>query len=247
MTERISLEDAHASGLPVVKRTAIGQTFKGALVKVESRDRTKMGVGGVREILYKPDGKARQELVVTCLTLPGTTAPAGLGDYEEVPEPGALVRLILKGKAFGDWIDAKKTLPGETPSVGDVVTTITKVAQVYDANGNPSGGEISDQSAVVDARQRGRSVGIYGPLTLAVPDAKSEWTDKAIAAYKSMQEPIPAEAPRPDPWGPAPQPTGSGPAKPASISDAAWAAMDDSTKKAVANTMSEMAGDTPPF
>ena len=58
--------------------------------------------------IVKPNGKHAQELVVTCLTLPNTTSPAGLGDDESVPEPGTIVRLILKGKAFGDWIEAKK-------------------------------------------------------------------------------------------------------------------------------------------
>lgn len=190
---RITLEEPRAAGTPVVKRTALGQTFNGAVLKAESRDRLKRGADGTMEPIVKPNGKHAQEMVITCLTLPATTAPAGLGDDESVPEPGTIVRLILKGKAFGDWIEAKKTLPGNAVAVGDVITQITVTAQVYDAQGNPSGGEITDQAAVNEARTRGRSVGIYGPLTVRAPKDGSEWTDKAIAAYRSLQAPIPAE------------------------------------------------------
>lgn len=192
---RIVLEEPHTAGYPVVKRTAIGQTFNGAIIKAEPRDRLKRGNDGSMQPIIKANGKHAQELVITCLTLPGTTAPAGLGEDEGIPEPGSIVRLILKGKAFGDWIEAKKSLPGGTVAVGDVVSQTTTVAQVYDAQGNTSGGEISDQSAVDAARAKGRSVGIYGPLTLRVPKGGSEWSDKAVAAYKSLQSQasIPAE------------------------------------------------------
>jgi hypothetical protein len=206
---RIALEEPRAAGYPVVKRTAIGQTFNGAILKVESRDRLKRGPDGNMVPIPKPNGKHSQELVVTCLSLPGTTAPAGLGDEEGVPDPGTIVRLILKGKAFGDWIEAKKSLPSGI-SVGDVVTQTTTVAQVYDAQGNPSGPEVTDQAGVDQARAKGRSVGIYGPLTLRAPAAGSEWLDKAVEAYQSLRAPIPAEtsasasasAPAAaDPWG----------------------------------------------
>lgn len=192
---RITLEEPRAAGYPVVKRTALGQTFNGAVLKAEPRDRLKRGDDGNMTPIVKPNGKHAQELVVTCLTLPDTTAPAGLGDDESVPEPGSIVRLILKGKAFGDWIEAKKALPNGAVAVGDVVTQTTATAQVYDAQGNASGGEVTDQAAVDQARAKGRSVGIYGPLTLRAPKDGSEWFDKAVAAYRSLQAPIPAEAP----------------------------------------------------
>ena len=143
---RITLEDPQTARPPVVKRTAIGQTFNGAVLKVEPRDRLKPGDDGTMQPIVKPNGKHAQELVVTCLTMPGTTSPAGLGDDESVPEPGTIVRLILKGKAFGDWIEAKRSLPGGSIAVGDVVTQTTTVAQVYDASGNASGPEISVQA-----------------------------------------------------------------------------------------------------
>lgn len=191
---RITLEEPRTPGYPVIKRTAIGQTFNGAVIKAESRDRQKRGDDGNMTPIIKPNGKHAQELVVTCIALPGTTAPAGLGEDESVPEPGDIVRLILKGKAFGDWIEAKRQLPSGVLAVGDVVTQTTTLAQVYDAQGSPTGGEITDQAAVDGARARGRSIGIYGPLTLREPKDNSEWTDKAVAAHMSAQAPIPAEA-----------------------------------------------------
>lgn len=195
MTQRITLEEPRVGGYPVVKRTALGQVFNGAILKSEQRDRLKKGDDGTMKPIIKPGtGKHAQELVVTCLTLPGTTAPAGLGEDENIPQPGDIVRLILKGKSFGDWIESKKGLPDGTVAVGDIVTQTTQLAQVYDQQGNPSGGEITDQAAIDAARQRGRSVGIYGPLTLREPKPDSEWQSKAVAAYNSLQEKIPAES-----------------------------------------------------
>lgn len=191
----IQLEEERKPGLPVVKRTAIGQKFNGAVLRVDQRDRLKKDdTTGAMQPIVKANGKARQELVVTCLTLPGTTAPAGLGDNESVPEPETLVRLILKGKAFGDWIEQKAKL-GRGIQVGDIVTQVTDRAQVYDAQGNPAGGELTDQAAVT-AVPRGKSVGIYGPITLREPKSGSEWVGKAEAAYRTLAEPIPAETAR---------------------------------------------------
>lgn len=185
----IQLEEQRKAGIPVVKRTALGQKYNGAVLKVDQRDRQKKDdATGQMVAVLKPNGNARQELVVTCMTLPGTTAPAGLGDNEFVPEAEQVVRLILKGKAFGDWIEAKNAL-GRGIQVGDIVTQITDKAQVYDANGNPSGPELTDQTAV-NAVPRGRSVGIYGPITLRAPKDGSTWVEKAEAAYHSMREPI---------------------------------------------------------
>lgn len=188
----ISLEEERKPGLPVVKRTALGQTFNGAVVRVQQRDRQKKDeVTGEMMPILKPGGKARQELVVTCLTLPGTTAPVGLGDDEHIAGEAELVRLILKGKAFGDWIESKAAL-GRPVQVGDIVCQMTDRAQVYDAKGNPSGAEITDQ-ATVDAVPRGRTIGIYGPITLRAPKDGSEWVARAEEAYHALREPVAAE------------------------------------------------------
>jgi hypothetical protein len=200
--QRIIADESRPAGYPVVKRTALGQQFNGAILKSESRDRLKRGDDGSMKPIIKPNGKHAQEMVVTCMTLPGTTAPAGLGEDESVPQPGDIVRLILKGKSFGDWIDAKKTLPDGSVAVGDVVTQTTTSAQVYDAQGNASGPETTDQSVVDQARIKGRSVGIYGPLTLRVPSGDSEWTNKAISAYRTLNS-AEVAAPTPTPaWEP---------------------------------------------
>jgi hypothetical protein len=188
----IALEGERKPGLPVVKRTALGQKFFGAIVKVEQRDRLKKDeTTGAMVPVLKAGGKARQELVVTCMTLPGTTAPVGLGENEYVPEAESLVRLILKGKAFGDWIETKAAL-NRPVQVGDVVSQVTDRAQVYDAQGNASGPELTDQAAV-NAVPRGRSVGIYGPITVREPKNGSPWIEKAEAAYHSLRETITAE------------------------------------------------------
>lgn len=189
----IQLEDEYKPGLPVVKRTALGQKFHGAVIRVDQRDRLKKDeTTNLMVPVPKGNGKVKQELVVTCMTLPGTTAPVGLGDDEHVPEPEEVVRLILKGKAFGDWIETKAAL-GRPVNVGDIVSQVTDKAQAYDAQGNPSGNEITDQ-ATINNLPRGRSVGIYGPITLRAPKEGSEWIGKAEAAYHGLHEPIGAES-----------------------------------------------------
>jgi hypothetical protein len=189
----IALETERKALPPVVKRTALAQKFFGAVVKIDTRDRQKKddATGALVPLINPRNGKPRQELVVTCLSLPGTTASIGLGEDEFVPEQGTLCRLILKGKAFADWIQVKSEL-GRLVHVGDVVIQTTDTAQVYDQNGEPSGPPITDQ-AKLNAVPRGRSVGIYGTLELRAPKADSEWVAKAEAAYHSLQAPIPAE------------------------------------------------------
>lgn len=187
VSERIALEEARTPGYPVVKRTALGQTFNGAIVKAESRDRLKRNEDKTMVPIVKPNGKHAQEMVVTCVTLPGTTAPAGLGDTESIPEPGDLVRLILKGKSFGDWIESKKSMPDNRIAVGDIVIQKTTTAQAYDANGNATGAEITDQATIDSIRAKGRTIGVYGPVTLRLPKDGSDWTTKAVAAYHNAE------------------------------------------------------------
>ena len=84
-----SLDEPRTPGAPVVKRTRLGETFIGALVSVQQRDVLKRdeATGDMRPVM-KTNGKARQELVLTLITMPGTTAMAGIGDSTSVPEPG---------------------------------------------------------------------------------------------------------------------------------------------------------------
>ena len=178
----IQLGEQHTPGTPVVKRTAIGQKFVGAVVNVERRDRTRRNKDtGVNEPMVKLDGKVRQELVIHCLVMPGSDAPAGLGDDQGVPEVGATVRLILKGKSFADWIHAEREL-GRQLQVGDVVKQLTDSAQVYDSDGDPKGPPITTQ-AELEAVPRQMTVGVYAKLKLE--PGEGEWIDKAEAAYRA--------------------------------------------------------------
>ena len=181
-----------AAATPVVKRQRFGERFVGAIVKIEQRAQTKV-VDGVRVDQLKPNGKARQELLVHCLAMPTNTAEVSLGDDRHKPEPGEPVRLILKGKAFGDWIEQRKTHRGGKVLVGDVVVQTVTHAQAYDAAGMPKGGEITDQ-AQADATPRGTTLGFYGPVTLHEPKDQ-EWVTAAENAYRALTaiEAAPAE------------------------------------------------------
>lgn len=175
-------EPVRNTSTPVVKRQKIGEKFVGAIVKVEQRAQTKMSADGTRAEVLKPNGKARQELVVHCVAMPQNTAEVSLGDDRHLPEAGEAVRLILKGKAFGDWIEQRKTHRGGRLHVGDVVVQTVTHAQQYDANGAPKGGEITDQ-AVADATPRGTSLGFYGPITIHEPKDQT-WVTKAEDAFR---------------------------------------------------------------
>ncbi|WP_395160416.1 hypothetical protein [Ilumatobacter sp.] len=178
----IQLGEQHAAGSPVVKRTALGQNFVGAVINVERRNRTKKDTAtGIIGPLLKADGNPRQELVVKCLVMPGTDSPAGLGDEQGVPEAGETVRLILKGKSFADWIQAERAL-GRQLQVGDCVKQRTNSAQVYDSDGNPKGQLLTTQ-AELDAVPRQMTVGVYADLKLVA--GEGEWVDKAEAAYRA--------------------------------------------------------------
>lgn len=177
-------DDVQRTSTPVVKRQKIGDKFVGAIVRFEQRDVMKKNPAtDTLEPSLKPNGKARQELVVTCVTMPKTTSPAGIGDSTSVPEPGDLVRLILRGGAFGDWIEARKSHRNGGLRVGDVVVQVVEFAQCYDASGGVKGGKITDQ-ATADDVPRTTTIGYYGPLTLHEPKPDgAEWVAKAEAAY----------------------------------------------------------------
>jgi hypothetical protein len=162
-------EPARAVATPVVKRQRIGEKFVGAIVKIEQRDQTKVDPDGTRRPKLKSNGKAAQELVVHCLAME-STAMVSIGDDIHLPTEGEPVRVILKGKAFGEWIDARKKHRNGKLHHGDVIIQKVTVAQQYDANGQPKGGEIVDQK-VADGVPRGTSLGFYGPIEI------HEWKD----------------------------------------------------------------------
>jgi hypothetical protein len=172
------------AGAPVLSRTAIGQRFQGVTCLMpKSRDRLKNG-----EPIMNNRGKPSQELVVTLLTI-GSTMPVGKVGEHRIPGEGEVVRAILKGKAYGDWIDASNAL-GVKPGVGYIVTLDTTHAQAYDESGHAMGGEIKTQ-AEADLVPRGRSLGYYGPLTIHAPATPAEiaWDTKACQFYNDSLRP----------------------------------------------------------
>lgn len=185
----------NTAGAPVLSRRAIGQKFRGVTCLMPtSRDRMKYDTETqTSKPMLKPNGKARQELVVTMLTIK-STMPTGKIDEPVIPAEGDVVRVILKGKAFGDWIDASMEL-GEQPGVGYIVELDTTLAQAYDQDGNAMGSELTTQEQA-DAVPRGRSIGYYGPLVIrkaATPD-EVEWDTRACQFYNDSERPQPAMA-----------------------------------------------------
>lgn len=179
----ITLDTPTGERYPVLRRRRLGETFIGAICKLpEQRDVLKDG-----QPVLKDNGKPRKELVVTMVTMPGTTMGAGLGDTESVPAPGDIVRVILKGGGFGAWIEADNSL--KPRQVGDVVTLTSAYGQAYDASGRPLGGRIEDQDSI-DRVPRTQALGIYGPLTIrrATP-AEQSWVQAAEAAYHAATPP----------------------------------------------------------
>jgi hypothetical protein len=178
----IELSSPTSARTPVLRRRQLGESFVGALVRFEQRQQIRDEVP-----LVKSNGKPRMELVVTMVALPGATMNAGLGDDESVPEPGDVVRVILKGGGFGAWIDADKAL--KPRQVGDIVVITSDHGQVYSASGTPEGQPLTSQDEVVAAKMKGKTVGIYGSLTIRRPTAaEAQWVTAAEAAYTEAEQ-----------------------------------------------------------
>lgn len=164
----IQLEETRGSGTPVVKHRAIGEKFVGGIIKFETRDLMRDG-----EVQRKDDGTPRKELVVYVLTK-SSTMVAGIGDEESVPGAGDIVRVILRGGGFGQWIDAKKAL-GRGVCVGDLLYMDTTHAIRYNANTYAQLGRLDTQEDVAAWEQspaniqRKESLGRYGDLRLRAP------------------------------------------------------------------------------
>ena len=181
----ITLEEAGTTRTPVLRRKRIGEEYVGALVRTTQRDVLKRDdATGTDKPVLKANGKPRQELVVTLVTISSTMA-AGLGEDVAVPEPGDIVRSILKGGGFGQWIEANGLL--KPRQVGDIVTLTSEWGQAYDAHGAPTGDKLTTQ-AQLDAVPRERSLGVYGSVAIrrATP-AETEWVTAAETAYHAAQ------------------------------------------------------------
>jgi hypothetical protein len=172
---------------PIIKRQRIGESCKLAVIRWEQRDQLKDDETTGQKVKI-PNGldrsgrpKFKQELVIQAVATAGDMV-AAIGDKSGVPAPGDRVRVILKGKGFGDWIDARKAHRGGKFNVGDVLLLDTTHAQPWNSNKTPKGPEIRNQ-AEADAVPRKTSIGFYGSLSLA-PGQEARWIEAAEAAYR---------------------------------------------------------------
>ncbi len=185
--------DGTGPGTPIVKKRALGERFIGAMCADPERRQSTKTDGTPKT---KPNGDPRYELVVTCVTMPGTTAHAEIGGEGGVPQPGDVVRLIFAGGGFAQWIealDAQKAALGRTGRfdgrIGDVIEQTIEYGQAWNADGSKIGPELRTQ-AECDAVPRSQSLGYYGPLTIraARPD-EAEWDAKACQIYTDAARP----------------------------------------------------------
>ena len=154
----IELNDGSRIAAPVIRQQRLGEVAYLAIVRPEQRDRLRKNLAsGAMEPI--PNGtdrqgrpKVKQEMVVHAIAMPGTTMEARIGDEGGVPAPGDRVRLILKAKGFGEWIEARRQHRRGRLNVGDVLMLETRWAQQYDQDGNPKGPKIEDQAAASSER-----------------------------------------------------------------------------------------------
>ena len=172
---------------PIIKHQRIGEFCKIAVIRWEQRDRLRKDPG-TQQMVKIPNGvdrnnrpKFKQELVIQAVAITGDMV-AAIGDSSGVPAPGDRVRVILKAKGFGDWIEARKGHRGGKFNVGDMLLMTTDKAQQYDQNGTPKGAEIRTQ-ADADAVPRNTTLGFYGSLSLA-PGQDACWIEAAEGAYR---------------------------------------------------------------
>jgi hypothetical protein len=184
----IELNDGARIGAPVIRQQRLGEIAYLAVIRPEQRDRLRKNLA-TGEMEPIPNGKDRQgrpkvkqEMVIHALAMPGTTMEARLGDDGGVPAPGDRVRVILKAKGFGDWIEARRAHRRGKLNVGDVLVLETRWAQQYDQDGNPKGPKIEDQ-ATADAVPRNVTIGFYGPLILQ-EGSDLRWIEAAERAYR---------------------------------------------------------------
>jgi hypothetical protein len=185
----IPLNDNNRISTPVIRQHRLGEVAYLAIVRTEQRDRLRKNLAsGAMEPI--PNGtdrqgrpKVKQEMVVHAIAMPGTTMEARIGEEGGVPAPGDRVRLILKAKGFGEWIEARRQHRRGGLNVGDVLVLETLWAQQYDQDGNPKGAKIEDQAAA-DAVPRNVTIGFYGPLSIR-EGTDPQWIQAAEEAYRA--------------------------------------------------------------
>jgi len=179
----IPLGEPQAPRIPVVKRERLGEIYKGALINIERRNRQRRdpATRTMVDDINPNTGKPRQELVLTFITMPGTTAKTGIGEDSGVPDEGDQARAILKGKSYADWIEQEQKL-GRQVQVGDFYSQRTTHGQAYNQDGDPVGDPLTTQEQI-DAVPRTQTLGIYFEMKLEA--GEGEWVDKAEAAYRA--------------------------------------------------------------
>lgn len=198
----IELDKPQGGGAPVIKRKVIGEEFVGGLIRFDNRDQQDDNGNPIPKLDYKtgqPTGKNKQELVVHLLTL-NSTMQAGLGQENMVPERGQVVRLILKGGGYGQWIDSLKAFYADNPdlgrgfSVGDLVGLGTDEAIRYRSMGDhaelgkmTAQAEVNDYFAGRDPQDRSESVGFRGPLGMQ-PATDAAFTVECEQAYYELEK-----------------------------------------------------------
>jgi hypothetical protein len=184
-------ESANYVSYPIIKHRNIGEYCRLAVIRWEQRAQLKNDPS-TGQMVKVPNGmdrdnhpKYKQELVIHAIAVNGNMQ-AAIGDASGIPASGDRVRVILKAKAFGDWIEQRKLHRGGKFHVGDLLELETTHAQQYDQNGAPKGAEIKDH-AIAAAVPRGVTLGFYGTLTLSA-GTDPQAIAAAEAAYHADEE-----------------------------------------------------------
>ena len=193
------------AGKPVLKARNVGSRFKGALA-LSPEMREQRDDNGVK---LKPDGSPKRELVMHLLCVEADCAAGSLDNPVDVI-PGEVYRFIMKGKTWGEWIEATKN---QNVRIGDSVALSWDHAQAYDQSGNPQGPALTDPNEVTRLKQGGKSVGIYPTVTYA--DDLPDHVIGAAMAFEDEYKAAQVEAAR-NPVDNDPFPTSTNPAYTAS-------------------------------
>ncbi len=149
----IHLDNPTSTRPPVLSTRGFGLRGVGMIVDKEQRARKDQKGDPILSKLGRPT----YEEVLTVTVLEGTTGTITDGHDERVPKPGELVRLIFKGPAYAELIDARKRVGGNT-QVGDVVTVTTTSATTWRGAGDMADRNVTDPDVVRRARDKSWSV-----------------------------------------------------------------------------------------
>lgn len=166
----IALDEARAPLPPVANVRDFGQKVRGMVIDKWVRDRQKKDGTPIKNAR----GKIAQEEVLTLLALEGTTGTvtmgSGLDSEEKVPAAGEVIRLIFKSRTYGQLIDARKKVGGNT-QVGDVIEQTALTATIWAGEGEIAAQDVTDPAKIAKARQQNFSVGWNTDIEYRRPNA----------------------------------------------------------------------------